>query len=74
MLWTKLYTNPLRRTTKRIEFYKDNSDEHRWRVIVDNGLIVAAASEGFQSQQGAMNNIKLTSKLITRILTANELY
>lgn len=68
------FINPLRQTTERIELYEDNAGENRWRCIADNGLIIAASSEGFQSQQGALNNAKLTVKLLTRILKANELY
>ena len=68
----KLFINPLRQTPERVEFYEDDAGEHRWRVFAANGESVAASSEGFYSQQGAINNAKLTAKLITRIFAANE--
>ena len=70
----KYFINPLRQTVQHIEFYQDSAKEHRWRVVAANNEIVGASSEGFHSEQGAVNNARLTSQLIMRILTANELY
>ncbi len=70
----KYYINPLRQTTERIEFYEDAGHEFRWRLIGANGEPIAASSEGFDSQQGALKNAKLTATKLRAILSNNELY
>jgi len=70
----KYFINPLRQTTERIEFYEDAGHEHRWRLIGGNGEPVAASSEGFDSQSGALKNCKLTATKLRAILSNNELY
>ena len=39
-----------------LEFYTDNAGEHRWRMKASNGEIIAAATEGYASKQGAEDN------------------
>ena len=70
----KYFINPLRQTTERIEFYEDAAHEYRWRLIGGNGEPVAASSEGFDSEQGAVKNARLTAVKLTAILKNNELY
>jgi len=70
----KYFTNLLRQTTERIEFYDDAAHEYRWRLIGGNGEPVAASSEGFDSMQGAVKNARLTARKLTAILQTNELY
>ncbi len=70
----KYYINPLRQTTERIEFYEDAAHEYRWRLIGGNGEPIAASSEGFDSEQGAIKNARLTCRKLTLILQTNELY
>jgi|GEM_PF-586360 len=41
-----------------LEFYTDNSGEHRWRVTASNGEKIAAATEGYSSKQGAQDNFE----------------
>jgi uncharacterized protein YegP (UPF0339 family) len=45
------------------ELYKDAANEHRWRLVGDNGAVVAAASEGFASKQKANQNLALVLAL-----------
>ena len=70
----KYFINPLRQTTERIEFYEDAAHEYRWRLIGGNGEPIAASSEGFDSQQGAIKNARLTCRKLHAILQNNELY
>ena len=51
-----------------IEFYDDAAQEWRWRIRSSNGEIVAAASEGFTSKQGAFDNLKLTLRIATEAI------
>lgn len=37
----------------RFEVYEDNSHEFRWRLIVDNGKIVADSGEGYIRREDA---------------------
>lgn len=39
-----------------LEFYTDNSGEHRWRVTASNGEKIAAATEGYSSKANAESN------------------
>ncbi len=41
-------TNASKATFRR---YVDNADEHRWRLVHDNGNIIADSSEGYASRQ-----------------------
>ena len=70
----KYFTNLLRQTTQRLEVYEDAGHEFRWRLIAPNGEPVAASSEGFDSQQGAIKNARTTARKLTHILQVNELY
>ncbi|WP_445721826.1 YegP family protein [Flavobacterium sp.] len=38
------------------EFYKDASDEWRWRRIAINGKIVGASSQGYVNKLDCINN------------------
>jgi len=37
----------------RFEVYEDSAGEHRWRLVHDNGNIIADSSEGYSSKQKA---------------------
>lgn len=56
-----------------VEFYEDNNNECRWKLVAANNEIVCASSEGFFSKQGARNNFKLTLKLGQDIVNTNVL-
>jgi uncharacterized protein YegP (UPF0339 family) len=43
----------------RVHDYTDTKTEHRWRLVGDNGEIVAASSEGFDSRRNARENYQL---------------
>ena len=51
-----------------IEFYEDSANEYRWRVISGNNEKVGASSEGFNTKQGAVDNLKLTVQIATKAL------
>lgn len=40
------------------EFYKDGSNEWRWRRIAPNGNIVGASTEGYKNKQDCIANAK----------------
>lgn len=40
------------------EFYQDNKSEWRWRHTADNGNIVGAASEGYNTKPDCVANAK----------------
>lgn len=42
----------------RFEVYEDVGDEYRWRLVHDNGNIIADGSEGYTSKQGARQGLE----------------
>jgi uncharacterized protein YegP (UPF0339 family) len=40
------------------ELYVDDRDEWRWRLVHDNGNIIADSGEGYDQRQGARNGIE----------------
>ena len=40
------------------EVYRDEADEFRWRLIHDNGNIIADSGEGYASRQKARQGIR----------------
>lgn len=40
------------------ELYEDDADEWRWRLVHDNGNIIADSGEGYSSKGGAENGIE----------------
>ncbi len=40
------------------EFYKDNSNEWRWRRTAPNGRIVGASSQGYVNRVDCVENAK----------------
>lgn len=57
----------------KIEFYKDQSDEWRWRVTAANGRIIGAASEGYTSKRGAEDNLHALFKVLDTPVVWNDL-
>lgn len=41
----------------RFELYKDTAGEWRWRLIADNGNIMADSGEGYVNKQDAISAI-----------------
>lgn len=39
----------------KVEYYKDWENEWRWRVIADNGNIIADSSEGYKNKGDCMD-------------------
>ena len=39
------------------ELYEDNAGEYRWRLVHDNGNIIADSGEGYASKQKARQGI-----------------
>jgi uncharacterized protein YegP (UPF0339 family) len=44
------------------ELYKDNDGKHRWRLVHDNGNIIADSGEGYSSKQKARQGIESVTK------------
>jgi uncharacterized protein YegP (UPF0339 family) len=42
----------------KFELYKDKAGEFRWRLIHQNGNIIADSGEGYTNKAGAMNGIE----------------
>ncbi len=42
----------------KFELYKDKADEFRWRLVHQNGNIIADSGEGYTNKAGAMNGIE----------------
>jgi len=41
----------------KFEIYKDKSEEFRWRLIHDNGNIIADSGQGYKAKQDAVKGI-----------------
>lgn len=63
----KLYYNQ-----SYIEYYEDNANEHRWKVVAANGEIVGASSEGFKTQRNAIKNFRTFVKLAHSLARRHE--
>jgi hypothetical protein len=42
----------------RFEVYVDEADEHRWRLVHDNGNVLADSGEGYASRQKCRQGIE----------------
>ena len=42
----------------RFELYVDDADEHRWRLVHDNGNIIADSGEGYATVQKARQGLR----------------
>ena len=42
----------------RFEVYVDEADEHRWRLVHDNGNVIADSGEGYSSKRKARQGIE----------------
>jgi uncharacterized protein YegP (UPF0339 family) len=49
----------------KIEWYKDEAGEFRWRVKAANGEIIGASSEGFDTLGSAQANLEQLGEVIT---------
>lgn len=45
-------------TNDKWEFYKDSSDEWRWRRTASNGKIVGASTEGYKNRSDCEANAR----------------
>lgn len=48
----------------RLTYFKDKSNQHRWRIRANNGEIVASSSEGFSTKHDMLTNVELTANLL----------
>jgi len=46
----------------RFELYEDKADEWRWRLVADNGNIVADSGEGYKNKVDALQSIGVIQK------------
>lgn len=50
----------------KFEYYKDSAEEWRWRVIHQNGNIIAISSEGYKNLKDMLEVVSnLTEALLT---------
>ena len=47
-----------------VEFYQDSADEWRWRVVADNGKVVADSSEGYINRADCIHGLRVTAHQI----------
>lgn len=45
----------------KIDIYQDEASDWRWRILHKNNKVVGASSEGFESKEGCLKNLKLLS-------------
>lgn len=55
-----------------VEFYSDNADENRWRILEGEGSeeIINKSTEGFSTSGGARNNLLVAYSLVSTYLVA----
>ena len=41
----------------KFKIYKDNADEFRWRLVHQNGQIIADSGEGYKAKANVINGI-----------------
>lgn len=41
----------------RVLLYTDDEGQHRWKILAPNNRVIAAASEGFETAEGAKKNL-----------------
>ena len=49
--------------TSQFQVYKDNAGEFRWRLLAENGKIVASASEGYSAKVDCLNGIDIVRRM-----------
>jgi uncharacterized protein YegP (UPF0339 family) len=47
-----------------VDIYQDASGEWRWRVMADNGKIVADSSEGYHNKRDCIHGLHVTARQI----------
>lgn len=57
---------------KRAELYQDDAGEYRWRLIANNGRIVATSGEGYKRRVDCVSGLRLV--LATRRVRLRELF
>ncbi|MWG33675.1 HVO_2922 family protein [Halomarina oriensis] len=45
-------------SSARFEVYEDRAGEYRWRLVHDNGNLIADSGEGYATWQGAENGLR----------------
>lgn len=58
--------------TEKVEFYKDRTGKHRWKVTGKNGERIASSSEGFERAAGARKNFSLLWSIAMRFMMNQE--
>lgn len=46
------------------ELYQDRADEWRWRLVAENGNVIADSGEGYASKQGAERGIESVKRTV----------
>lgn len=46
----------------RYELYRDRRRKYRWRLIADNGKILAVSSEGYERKENAKRCLEFTKE------------
>lgn len=49
----------------KFELYKDKAGEWRWRLVVDNGNIIADSGEGYKNKIDCEHGINLVKSTIS---------
>lgn len=53
----------------RLTFYRDSAGEHRWRLRARNGLVIAAATEGYRRAVDCRKNAQTVTHYRYRLLS-----
>ena len=46
------------------ELYRDRAEEWRWRLVAENGNVIADSAEGYSSKQGAKRGIESVRRTV----------
>lgn len=50
------------KTYGKVEIYRDDKKEWRWRLITSNGRIVADSAEGYLQKRAVINGLEASKK------------
>lgn len=56
----------------RFEAYQDNAKQWRWRLVADNGRIMADSAEGYDSIGNAHRAAKRVAELVSKAEIVEE--
>jgi len=56
-----------------VEVYRDAKDEWRWRLLADNGEIVADSAEGYKVEADCLHGLRVATKLLVEAAIGGQM-